>query len=245
MAKASHNSPFSSVPGSDSNTDEISKTVLEGNFPASWYTEPQFYEFERRAIFSKQWLLTTHRIRLPDVGSYLRLEMAGFDFFLIKNKGGVIKAFHNVCRHRAYPLIDKDQANEGKKSIISCSYHGKCKDIVSVHAKRKHSRLWLGWSYGLNGKLAKAPKFEELSEFSQEEYSLFEIHTHVDKVGFVWINFDASKNVVPWEALNDGSDTQPRLADFPIDEYVYHRTWVTHGKYNWKLVGENYNEVSC
>lgn len=39
----------------------------------------------------------------------------------------------------------------------------------------------LGWSYGLDGKLAKAPKFEELEEFDKNEYSLFKIHTHVDK----------------------------------------------------------------
>lgn len=100
------------------------KPILEGNLPASWYTEPLFYEFERRAIFSKHWLLTTHRLRLPEAGSYLRFEIAGFDFLLVKNKEGTIQAFHNVCRHRAYPLIDKDTPDEGKRSILSCGYHG-------------------------------------------------------------------------------------------------------------------------
>ena len=104
--------------------DGMKDTILEGNLPASWYTEPLFYEFERRAIFSKHWLLTTHRLRLPEIGSYLRFEMAGFDFFLIKNKEGEIQAFHNICRHRAYPIIDKDTPNEGKKSILTCGYHG-------------------------------------------------------------------------------------------------------------------------
>lgn len=102
-----------------------SKGPLEGVFPASWYTNPDFYDFERRAIFSKRWLLTTHRLRLKEPGNYLRFEMAGFNFFLIKTKAGEVKAFHNICRHRAYPLIDKDQPDEGKKSILSCGYHGK------------------------------------------------------------------------------------------------------------------------
>ncbi|KIW92810.1 uncharacterized protein Z519_06659 [Cladophialophora bantiana CBS 173.52] len=35
-------------------------------------------------------------------------------------------------------------------------------------------------------KLTKAPKFEELQDFNREDYSLFEIHTHIDKVGFVY-----------------------------------------------------------
>lgn len=100
------------------------KTVLEGNLPASWYTDPTFYEFERCAIFSKHWLLTTHRLRLPETGSYLRFEIAGFDFFLVKNNEGKIQAFHNICRHRAYPLLEKSAPTEGKKSIFSCGYHG-------------------------------------------------------------------------------------------------------------------------
>ena len=103
----------------------------------------------------------------------------------------------------------------------------------------------LGWSFNLDGKLAKAPKFDETKDFNKDDYSLFSIHTHVDKSGFVWVNFDSSKTPIPWEELNAGTDEQPRLQDFyPLDNYVYHRTWTTNGKYNWKLVGDNYNEVS-
>lgn len=218
------------------------KTVLEGNLPASWYTDSTFYEFERRAIFSKHWLLTTHRVRLPETGSYLRFEIAGFDFLLVKNKEGSIQAFHNVCRHRAYPLIDKDAPTEGKRSILSCGYYGKY--YSSVNSKLSTTDPFpKGWSYNLNGNLTKAPKFEELPEFDRSEYDLFKIHTHVDKVGFVWINLDSSENPVAWEDLHGGTDEQPRLVDFSLDKYVYHRTWTTNGKYNWKVVGENYNEV--
>ena len=54
---------------------------------------------------------------------------------------------------------------------------------------------------------------------------------------------DSSDNPIPWEELNGGTDEQPRLIDFSLDDYVYYRTWTTEGKYNWKCVGENYNEV--
>lgn len=101
----------------------------------------------------------------------------------------------------------------------------------------------IGWSYGLSGKLAKAPKFEEVEDFRKEDYSLFSIHTHIDKLGLIWVNFDASENPIPWEELNGGTDEQERFKDFNLDDYVYERTWTTNGSYNWKLVGENYNEV--
>lgn len=98
--------------------------VPEGNMPASWYHQPAFFDLEKRAIFSKHWLMTTHRSRLPEAGSFLRFEMAGFDFFLIKDKKGEIHAFHNVCRHRAYPILEDKDGREGKKLILTCGYHG-------------------------------------------------------------------------------------------------------------------------
>lgn len=93
--------------------------------------------------------------------------------------------------------------------------------------------------------MAKAPKFEEVEGFDKGDYDLFKIHTHTDKSGFIWVNLDASETPIPWEELNAGTDEQPRLEDFSLDDYEYYRTWTTHGKYNWKLVGDNYNEVSA
>ena len=167
-----------------SSRNGVNNAVLEGNFPTSWYTEPLFFEFERRAIFSKHWLLTTHRLRLPHPGSYLRFQIAGFDYFLVKNKDQQIQAFHNVCRHRAYPLLDKDAADAGQKSIFACAYHGSS-EFSFAYSRGASAHSCLGWSYNMNGKLTKAPKFEELDSFDKADYGLFKIHTHVDKVGFV------------------------------------------------------------
>jgi phenylpropionate dioxygenase-like ring-hydroxylating dioxygenase large terminal subunit len=33
-----------------------------------------------------------------------------------------LNGFHNICRHRAYPVVTKD---EGNVNILSCQYHGK------------------------------------------------------------------------------------------------------------------------
>ena len=125
MPTASRTTPITNgkVDGLNGKADH-NEAILEGNFPTPWYTESRFYEFERRAIFSKHWLLTTHRLRLAEPGSYVRFEMAGFDFFLVKNRDGDIQAFHNVCRHRAYPLLEDGDPKEGKRSIFSCGYHG-------------------------------------------------------------------------------------------------------------------------
>lgn len=89
--------------------------------PASWYVSEDLYELERRAIFAKHWLLITHRLRFKTTGNYASYTIAGYPFFIIKDKDGNLNGFLNVCRHRAFPVVQKD---EGTARILSCKYHG-------------------------------------------------------------------------------------------------------------------------
>ena len=98
-----------------------STTPISATLPASWYREKAFYELERRAIFSKTWILVSHSLRFDKPGEYVRYEMAGYPFFVLKDRKDKINAFLNVCRHRAFPLVHQD---EGKVSILACKYHG-------------------------------------------------------------------------------------------------------------------------
>jgi phenylpropionate dioxygenase-like ring-hydroxylating dioxygenase large terminal subunit len=170
MASMLHYFNFGSNPGSNAkalptSTSEAPVRAL----PASWYTSPEMYNFERRAIFSKRWIFLTHKSRVAETGDWLRYTIAGFDIILTRDREGKINAFHNVCRHRAYPVVE-GELNHGKAKILACRYHG--------------------WSYGLNGKLAKAPGYQDL-EFRKEENGLLRIHVRIDVNGFVWINMDA------------------------------------------------------
>jgi phenylpropionate dioxygenase-like ring-hydroxylating dioxygenase large terminal subunit len=188
--------------------------------PASWYTSQAMYDFERRAIFSRRWMMFTHNSRLKETGDWLRYEVAGFDFIITRDRAGNINAFHNVCRHRAYPVIEKEGCGNAK--ILACRYHG--------------------WSYGLNGNLAKAPGYQEL-EFQKEENGLFKIHTRVDKNGFVWVNFDAAENPeVSWEEHFDNVDVQDRYSHLNFEDYELHHTYALDCNYNWKIAADNFNE---
>lgn len=87
--------------------------------PASWYYSPEIYQLERRAIFSKRWILVTHKLRFTKPGDFLRFEEAGFSFVLCLDREGNLNGFHNICRHRAYPLVSED---EGNVKILSCTW---------------------------------------------------------------------------------------------------------------------------
>lgn len=187
--------------------------------PSSWYTSPEMYELERRAIFSKRWLFITHSSRLKEAGDWLRYEMAGFDFIITRDRQDNINAFHNVCRHRAYPVIEKE--GSGNAKILACRYHG--------------------WSYGLNGKLAKATGFKD--GIDKDQNSLFRIHVKVDVNGFIWVNLDAKETPeVPWEEHFQDVDKQERYKAYNFDNYDLVRSYELDGKYNWKILADNFNE---
>lgn len=188
--------------------------------PSNWYTSPDMYELERRAIFSKKWQLITHKVRLGKPGDWLRYNVAGYQFVLCRDREGNINGFHNVCRHRAFPVVLED---EGCSKIFSCKYHG--------------------WSYGLNGKLAKAPGYQELEGFDKSKNALFPIHVHIDNNGFIWVNFDAKPvPEIAWEDDCAGIDTLEKYKIYNFDDYVFDHVWQMDGAYNWKILADNYNE---
>ena len=91
-------------------------------------TSPEFYAAEREVIFKRAWLNVGRVEELPRVGSYLTKDIAaaGTSIIVVKGKDQVIRAFHNVCRHRGNKLVWNDFPNEETKGVcrqFTCKYH--------------------------------------------------------------------------------------------------------------------------
>ncbi|KIV89539.1 hypothetical protein PV10_06932 [Exophiala mesophila] len=199
-------------------------TDVQASLPDEFYHSPAIFQLEKRAIFSRQWFLVSHKARYANVGDYVQYDMAGFNFVIVKTKDGSIVGFHNICRHRAFPIV---RESSGNARIFSCKYHG--------------------WSYDLTGKLAKAPRFTPDSTpfFDPSTIRLFPVHVHIDRNGFVYANLDA--NPVPdvsWEHQYGHLDQQNVLKHSGVDwdAVEYDFTWTKEGNFNWKLMQDNYNE---
>ena len=113
------------------------------------------------------------------------------------------------------------QTSSGNAKTFTCKYHG--------------------WSYGLDGKLAKAPRFDRdsVALFDCSSKSLFPVHVHEDRNGFVYMNLNAKEIPdVSWEAQYGEMDQQDVLASSGIDwdAVEYDFTWVKEGNFNWKLM---------
>ncbi|KAJ0425302.1 Rieske [2Fe-2S] iron-sulfur domain-containing protein [Aspergillus carlsbadensis] len=153
-------------PSSNPTPDEprVSVSVTkELPFPANWLTGNPIFDLERRALFSKSPLPLSHTSHFPATGSYQTLNIASYALLLTRDKDTRIRGFHNVCRHRAYPVATREF---GMSSVLRCRYHG--------------------WSYNSRGRLVGAPQFKGVQGFDGSENGLFEIGIEVDEGGVIW-----------------------------------------------------------
>ena len=86
--------------------------------PSSWYRSKEIYELERRAIFSKKWILVSHKLRFSETGSRVEFQEAGFRFFLVKTKQGSIDGFHSASEDERPAKVNAEEfINKSTKEL--------------------------------------------------------------------------------------------------------------------------------
>lgn len=166
----------------------------------------EYLPLERRAFLNKSWTFITHSSRFTKAGDYIAFQLLQFKIFLVKSKiTGEINAFHNVCRHRAYPVVTKDK---GSSIVLGCKYHG--------------------WSYDTEGNLKKAPKFDKFPEFKMEANGLFKIPTYTTPQGLVFVNLDQTSSLTSGEIWFE----QMMIGD--LNDFRFSRMWSEKLAKNWK-----------
>jgi choline monooxygenase len=179
--------------------------------PASAYSDPVRHEAERRAVFAREWIAVGDAERLEEHGAYVASPVAGYPV-LVVNDGGRLRGFHNVCRHRAGPLV---WDGAGTCRSLVCRYHG--------------------WSYGLDGTLRSARDFG--GELATEELALIDVAVATWR-GLLFVNLDgAAPPLTEWlGAVVD------RCAPWDLEALqVVHRSGHDIDA-NWKVYAENYQE---
>ena len=188
-------------------------TTIEA-LKAHCYHDPSLYRRELETIFSREWLLVGHERELTKPGDYLATTLAHRPLFVIRDKAGVLKAFHNVCRHRAGILV---REGSGHCGLIRCLYHG--------------------WVYDTGGVLRKRPGFAEDDSFEGTALSLFPIRVESWR-GFVFVNLD--QDASPLEA--GLGDLVGAMAPFAVERFAFHRSKAYDLAFNWKTYVDNYLE---
>lgn len=87
--------------------------------PVEPYVSPEYFVRERDSIFGKIWLNVARAIDLPELGSVVvkAVEVRNASVLITRGRDGVIRAFHNVCSHRANKV---EWRTHGSSSAFIC-----------------------------------------------------------------------------------------------------------------------------
>jgi choline monooxygenase len=182
---------------------------------AALYRGPEQYEAERRGIFARSWLLIAHDSQLKSPGSYVAVSVAGYPLIAVRGEDGAVRAFHNVCRHRAGPLAEDGQGR--CDGALVCRYHG--------------------WRYALDGRLANARDFGPAEGFDPRAFGLFALRCEIWR-GFIFVNMDAEARSLAVSLAPLAARTQ----NMPLESFRLVRRTAHELRCNWKTYVENYLE---
>ncbi len=180
--------------------------------PAAWYRDPEVYALEKRAVFADTWQAAGRLAELSAPGDFVTADIAGEPVLLVRGQDGELRAFFNVCRHRAAPLAT---APSGRVSRLRCRYHG--------------------WTYDLAGRLRGVPEFDGVGDFSREDFGLARLA--VAAWGpFAWVRKDDRPQGLP-EYL-DPLPSRLGADELGALRWVARRDYEV--ACNWKVYVDNY-----
>ena len=67
--------------------------------PASVYRDPSLWPHERARIFARSWQYVGHESLLEEPGAWVADAVVGYPILAVRGQDGMLRGFHNVCRH--------------------------------------------------------------------------------------------------------------------------------------------------
>jgi choline monooxygenase len=159
---------------------------------------------------------------VAEPGCYLTADVAGEPVAVVRDGDGTLRAFANVCRHRAACVLTEPQ---GKASRLRCRYHG--------------------WTYDLAGRLRGTPEFDGVADFVRDDHGLPQYAVAVWGP-FVWVHLgrgtrNAERGTEENSALEEFLAPLPqRSAGLGLERlrFVERRDYLL--ECNWKVFVDNY-----
>ncbi len=197
----------------------LSNPAESPTLPGYLYSDDATFRAERERIFYKSWQLVAHVSQLPITGSYVTAQIVDQDVIVIRSQSGEIRAFYNVCQHRAHELL----SGRGEvKSRIVCPYHA--------------------WTFDLEGNLTNARHCDHMPNFDKSDYGLVSVRLEI-ALGFVFVNLDntaPSLNDVAGDMFADMKEQCPWITDVVADASLSADSWESAPlNANWKVLAEN------
>lgn len=171
--------PTASAPGAEAfshlnrSTDALRAELGVAPVSLSACRDPEVFEQEREKIFRRTWLMVATEAEIPNKGDYKvrEVQVADTSVLIARGKDGQVRAFHNVCTHRAnkvVPTTETETFGNARANVLSCRFHG--------------------WVFGTDGVLRSIPLEDKFGALDKSCLGLKPIHCEIWE-GFIFINF--------------------------------------------------------
>ena len=192
--------------------------VGDGRVPVGRYIDPAFARLEAERLWFRVWQMACRIDQVPEIGSYTVYDILDQSIVVIRVDVDTVKAYHNVCPHRATALA----VGSGRFQIgsIVCPFHG--------------------WRWDLDGNCTYLPARDEFGAgcVADAEVALREVHARV-WAGTVYVSLAKDPEpfdqfVAPVAELVDGVC----MADMRFYWHLQIRV-----NANWKIAQEAFMEA--
>lgn len=192
-------------------TRDVNEACL---LPPVIYTSDEFYEFEREAIFARDWLCVGRADQVPEPGDYYAITVADEPLLVVRDKDGAVRVLSAVCQHRGMVVAE----GSGQCSKFTCPYHH--------------------WSYALDGRLLGAPAMERAVGFDKSQYPLPSLAV---EIWHGWIFCSMQPDPAPLAPTL--CELDPLLEHYQLDvAKTLPGKVLPDLPWNWKVMMENFND---
>ena len=144
------------------------------------YTSREFMELEWEHMWTRVWNIGCLESEVADSGSYVTVDFGRESLLFVRDEGGQVRGFYNVCQHRGNRLV---QSESGSTRTFFCPYHG--------------------WAWSTSG---EAVRVQDAEDFLQGDpcgkLRLAPVKVETS-AGFVWFNLDPqSESLAGPQTLN-------------------------------------------
>ena len=179
------------------------------------YTEPEWVVADLEAIFARTWQWVCHVEKVAKPGSYVSGTIAAMPIAVVRDRDGTLRAFYNVCQHRAHELL----SGSGTTRSIACPYHA--------------------WVYGLDGQLKGARRADRMDGFDKSGICLRQVQVE-EFGGFVYVNLDPTARPLGEQAEDLAVEIDRWAPD--VAQLTHAKRLTYDVKTNWKNVIDNFLE---
>jgi phenylpropionate dioxygenase-like ring-hydroxylating dioxygenase large terminal subunit len=186
-----------------------SKQAQAAPLPPSAYSSDAFFADEQLRVFRNSWNVVCAASALPHHGDQLAMPIGGLPV-LVRNDGGTLRAYRNVCPHRHSMVAP---AGRSCTAQLRCQYHG--------------------WEFAEDGRLARLPDGPSFRGWKATDAQLLQLRCEV-AFGLVLVN--PAPGAAPLEEELGPIAAELRRH---FDGTRLYYTQVSEHEVNWKVIVDN------